>query len=156
MNNKQQNGSNKPADHSKMDHSQMDHSKMDHSQMDHSQMDHSKMDHSQMDHSQMDHSKMDHSQMDHSQMDHSKMDHSQMDHSQMGHAGHHEHMVADFRKRFWVALVFTIPITLLSEFLMMLFNYEIIFPADNILLFLMSSFVFFYGGKPFLTGAGVS
>ena len=48
MNNKQQNGSNKPTDHSKMDHSQMDHSKMDHSKMDHSKMDHSEMDHGAM------------------------------------------------------------------------------------------------------------
>ena len=38
MNNKQQNGSNKPTDHSKMDHSKMDHSKMDHSKMDHGAM----------------------------------------------------------------------------------------------------------------------
>ena len=53
MNNKQQNGSNKPTDHSKMDHSKMDHSQMDHSKMDHSKMDHSKMDHSQMDHGAM-------------------------------------------------------------------------------------------------------
>jgi len=48
MNNKQQNGSNKPTDHSKMDHSKMDHSKMDHSKMDHSKMDHSEMDHGAM------------------------------------------------------------------------------------------------------------
>ena len=53
MNNKQQNGSNKPTDHSKMDHSKMDHSQMDHSKMDHSKMDHSKMDHSEMDHGAM-------------------------------------------------------------------------------------------------------
>ena len=33
MNNKQQNGSNKPTDHSKMDHSKMDHSEMDHGAM---------------------------------------------------------------------------------------------------------------------------
>lgn len=48
MNNKQQNGSNKPTDHSKMDHSAMDHSQMDHSKMDHSAMDHSEMDHGAM------------------------------------------------------------------------------------------------------------
>ena len=48
MNNKQQNGSNKPTDHSKMDHSKMDHSQMDHSKMDHSKMDHSEMDHGAM------------------------------------------------------------------------------------------------------------
>ena len=48
MNNKQQNGSNKPTDHSKMDHSAMDHSQMDHSKMDHSAMDHIDMDHGAM------------------------------------------------------------------------------------------------------------
>ena len=48
MNNKQQNGSKKPTDHSKMDHSKMDHSQMDHSKMDHSKMDHSEMDHGAM------------------------------------------------------------------------------------------------------------
>ena len=53
MNNKQQNGSNKPTDHSKMDHSAMDHSQMDHSKMDHRQMDNSKMDHREMDHGAM-------------------------------------------------------------------------------------------------------
>ncbi|WP_223156056.1 copper-translocating P-type ATPase [Desemzia incerta] len=143
MNTKQHKERNKATDHSKMDHGDMDHSKMDHGDMDHSKMDHG----------DMDHSKMDHGDMDHSKMNHSNMDHDGMNHGDMGHGNHHEHMVADFRKRFWVALVFTIPITLLSEFMMMLFNYEISFVGDNILLFLMSSFVFFYGGKPFLTGA---
>ena len=37
----------------------------------------------------------------------------------MGHGGpgggdHHAHMVADFRKRFWVSLIVTIPILFLS------------------------------------------
>ncbi len=133
-------------------HSQMDHSQMDHSQMDHSQMDHSKMDHSQMDHSQMDHSQMDHSQMDHSHMDHSQMDHSKMDHS-LGHSGHHAAMIQDFKKRFWVVLALSIPIVILSEMVQMLFNYTISFTGSNILLFALSSIVFFYGGVPFFKGA---
>lgn len=109
--------------------------------------------HPSQDHSKMDHSQMDHSQMDHSQMDHSQMDHSQMDHSRMGHSSHHEHMIADFRKRFWVTLVLTVPIVILSEFLQTLFNYQIDFTGQNLILFTLSSIVFFYGGKPFLTGA---
>ena len=31
-----------------------------------------------------------------------------------GHHDHHAHMVEDFKKRFWVSLVLTIPILLLS------------------------------------------
>ena len=94
----------------------MDHSKMDHSKMNEDNIDHSKMDHSKMDHSKMEDPKSD----DHSKMDHSKMDHSKMKHDHgsipMGMAGHDHHkmMIADFRKRFWVTLVLTIPILFFS------------------------------------------
>lgn len=146
-------------DHSTMDHSKMDHSRMDHSRMDHSKMDHSKMDHSKMDHSKMDNSKMDHSTMDHSKMDHSTMDHSTMNHGEMdhsmpgGHSGHHEGMIADFKKRFWVVLILSIPIVLLSSMVQMLFGYHLEFPGSKVILFILSSIVFFYGGLPFLKGA---
>ncbi|MDP2137409.1 MAG: hypothetical protein Q8J74_06100 [Candidatus Didemnitutus sp.] len=33
------------------------------------------------------------------------------------HHGHHAHMAADFRKRFWISLVLTLPILLLSPML---------------------------------------
>lgn len=83
-------------------------------------MDHSKMDHSKMDHSNHDHAKMDSSKKQHQREDHSKMDHGSGDHSghnpahgQMGH-DHHKMMVKDFRKRFWISLIVTIPILFLS------------------------------------------
>ena len=31
-----------------------------------------------------------------------------------GHASHHAHMVADFRKRFWISLAATVPVLILS------------------------------------------
>ena len=80
------------------------------------------------------------------------MDHENMDHAS-GHAGHHEHMVADFRKRFWVTLGLTIPVTLLSPMIMMLFGFHLDFPGANIVVFVLSTIIFFYGGKPFLKGA---
>ena len=52
-------------------------------------------------------------EMDHSKKDHSKMDHSNHDgNAPMGMAGHDHHkmMVADFRKRFWISTIITIPI----------------------------------------------
>lgn len=70
-----------------------------------------------------------------------------------GHAGHHEHMIEDFKKRFWVSLVLAIPISYLSEMIQMLFGYEVNFTGDTLLLFLLSTIIFFYGGKPFLVGA---
>ncbi len=68
--------------------------------------------------------------------------------------GHHAHMAADFRKRFWISLAITLPILMLSPMLQTLVGLRdaIRFPGDIYLLFGLSSAVFWYGGWPFLTG----
>ncbi|MFH1311608.1 MAG: heavy metal translocating P-type ATPase, partial [Candidatus Eisenbacteria bacterium] len=73
--------------------------------------------------------------------------------SRHGHA-HHEHMVSDYRKRFWVSLGVTIPILILSPMIKGLLGLEtaLRFPGDLYVLFALASFVFFYGGYPFLKG----
>ena len=45
------------------------------------------------------------------EMDHSKMDHSGHNpaHGEMGH-DHHKMMIEDFKRRFWVSTILTIPI----------------------------------------------
>ena len=72
----------------------------------------------------------------------------------MGHAGHNHHamMIADFRKRFYVVLILTIPIMLLSEMIQHWLNLHISFPGSEYVLLALSSVVFFYGGWPFLKG----
>ncbi|MDD5204516.1 MAG: copper-translocating P-type ATPase [Desulfobacterales bacterium] len=66
---------------------------------------------------------------------------------------HHAHMVADFRKRFWISLTVTAPILLLSPMIQDFLGLEELrFPGDPHLLFVLSSFVYFYGGYPFLKG----
>jgi Cu2+-exporting ATPase len=65
------------------------------------------------------------------------------------HAGHH---TADFLKRFWVCLVITIPILLLSPMILQWVNLHIAFAGDSFVLLGLSSIVFFYGGWPFLKG----
>lgn len=70
-----------------------------------------------------------------------------------GHGDHHEHMIEDFKKRFWISLVLAIPITYLSPMIREIFNYEVTFTGNMVLLFILSTIVFFYGGKPFLSGA---
>lgn len=75
-------------------------------------------------------------------------------HDGKGHVSHHAHMVADFRKRFWVSLVLTAPILALSPLIQRLLGLQesISFTGDGYLLFGLSSVVFFYGGWPFLKG----
>ncbi|MGA7307095.1 MAG: copper-translocating P-type ATPase [Rhodothermales bacterium] len=71
-----------------------------------------------------------------------------------GHGDHHAHMVADFRKRFWVSIALTIPILALSPMLQEWLGLtgSLRFTGDLWVLFALSSVVFFYGGKPFLSG----
>jgi len=96
---------------------------------------------------------------DHGQ--HEEMKHEQ--HEGMGHEGHapaggkghedhHTHMLEDFRRRFIVSLVLTFPVLLLSPTIQNFFNFEISFPGADLIVFLISSVVYFYGGYPFLKG----
>ena len=88
----------------------------------------------------------------HKEMEH--MDHSDHGGHSAGHHSHHEHMVADFKRRFIISVVFTVPILFLSPMLRKLFGFEglLTFQGDSYVLFALASFVFFYGGWPFLKG----
>ena len=69
------------------------------------------------------------------------------------HRGRHEgHVTEDFKKRFIISLILTIPILALSPFIQDLLRYKLEFPGSIYLLFLFSTFVYFYGGYPFLKG----
>lgn len=72
----------------------------------------------------------------------------------MGHEGHDHHamMIDDFKKRFYVVLVLTIPVMLLSEMIQHWLNIHISFAGSEYVLLVLSSVVFFYGGWPFLNG----
>lgn len=76
------------------------------------------------------------------------------EHEHHDHTDHHRMMIKDFRRRFWISLVFTLPILALSPMVQDLFGFEFALfgDADKYLLFGLSSIVFFYGGWPFLTG----
>lgn len=110
-------------------------------------------------HKEKDHSKMNHSHDDHAKMDHSKMDHTKMEHHDhgnvpMGMAGHDHHkmMIEDFKKRFWISLILTIPILVFSPMIQGFFGYEWLLPGNSYVLFCLSTIVYFYGGWPFLKG----
>ncbi len=71
-----------------------------------------------------------------------------------GHTSHHVHMVAGFRKKFWISLALTLPILILSPMIQKFLGIReaIRFAGDMYVLFGLSSIVFFYGGWPFLKG----
>ena len=75
------------------------------------------------------------------------------------HTGHHAHMAADFRKRFWISLALTLPILVLSPLLQKLVGLReaIRFSGDLYVLFGFASAVFWYGGgRSTIKGSGPS
>jgi Cu2+-exporting ATPase len=66
----------------------------------------------------------------------------------------HYHMIADYKRRFWICLALTIPIVILSPHIQHIFSMQefLMFPGDSYLLFALSSVVYFYGGYPFFKG----
>ncbi|MDD3533723.1 MAG: copper-translocating P-type ATPase [Candidatus Cloacimonetes bacterium] len=67
---------------------------------------------------------------------------------------HHDHMLNDFKKKFIVSLILTIPILILSPMFLSLLGIPVIVksPLAPFLLFGLSSIVYWYGGLPFLKG----
>ena len=72
------------------------------------------------------------------------------------HAGHGDHgaMVADFRRRFWLCLALTPPVLLLSPMIQhgLGLGDALRFRGDGLVLFALSTVIYVYGGRPFLTG----
>lgn len=109
-----------------------------------------------MKHQQMGGNNMDHhhnevsnpNTMDHSTMKH---DHSSITMGMPGH-DHHKMMILDFRKRFWVSTVITIPVLILSPMIQKFFGYELLLPGNAYILLVLSTFIYFWGGLPFLKG----
>ncbi len=61
-------------------------------------------------------------------------------------------MIMDFRKRFFVSAVLSIPVIVLSPMIQGLLGYTLVFAGSTWFLFGASSFIFLYGGFPFLSG----
>src|SRR5262245_43266688 len=75
--------------------------------------------------------------------------------SREGSAGHSGHagMVSDFRLRFWVCLVLTAPVLLLSPLIQRRLGVErLAFSGQQFVQLFFATVIFVYGGWPFLTG----
>ncbi len=70
------------------------------------------------------------------------------------HHDHHAHMIEDFRRRFWISLIITLPIILLSPMIQhwLGLGNQLSFTGAKYVLFVLAAFVYVYGGYPFLKG----
>ena len=78
--------------------------------------------------------------------------HSESDSSAAGfdkHAGHH---TPDFLKKFWITLVLSVPVLLLSHMIQQWLGFTIAFQGDKYVLLVLGSIIYFYGGMPFFKG----
>ena len=65
------------------------------------------------------------------------------------HEGHH---TGDFLTRFWISLVITIPILLLSHMIQQWLGFSLAFNGDKYVLLALGTVIYCYGGLPFLKG----
>ena len=91
---------------------------------------------------------------DHAGREHHAPGHGETVHAG-GHQGHDKHAGHDpemFRRKFWLSLALTLPIVATSDMVMGWFGYTLSFPGIAWVGPVLGTFVFFYGGWPFLVG----
>ncbi len=81
-----------------------------------------------------------------------KRNYSEKHEEKHNHHNHHKMMMEDFKRRFVISAIITIPILVLSPLIQNLLNFSFTFVGDKYFLFILSSFIFFWGGLPFLKG----
>ncbi|MBF2782859.1 copper-translocating P-type ATPase, partial [Staphylococcus saprophyticus] len=84
-------------------------------------------------------------------MNHSTHLHHDNHESHHHHSGH-AHLHGFFKATFFVSLIFAIPIILLSPLMGVNLPFQFTFPGSEWVVLILSTILFFYGGKPFLSG----
>jgi len=69
-----------------------------------------------------------------------------------GHEDHHRMMIKDFKRKFFISLIATFPILILSPTIQGWIGISINFPGRDYISLAIASLIFFYGGLPFLKG----
>ncbi|SFP67589.1 copper-translocating P-type ATPase [Hydrogenimonas thermophila] len=73
--------------------------------------------------------------------------HNHKHHNMMEHTHHME----DMKRRFIISTIITVPILLLSPMIQEWFGFTLYVPYRGTIILALSTFIYFYGGKPFLT-----
>ncbi|WP_178391619.1 heavy metal translocating P-type ATPase [Apilactobacillus kunkeei] len=101
-----------------------------------------------MDHEHMNHdmSHMNPGNMGHDMSHMGHMNMSGMDHGSMGHM----HM-GNLKLKFWISLILTIPIIIMSPMMGMKMPLQVTFPGSDFVVLVLGTILFIYGGYPFFT-----
>ena len=65
----------------------------------------------------------------------------------------HAHHIKELKRRFYISLLLTIPILLLSPMIQRAIGFEFTLPFRNQIVLALASIIYFYGGTPFFKGA---
>ncbi|MEB7718951.1 heavy metal translocating P-type ATPase [Staphylococcus xylosus] len=84
-------------------------------------------------------------------MNHSNQMHHDNHESHNHHSGHAHHH-GNFKAKFFVSLIFAIPIIFLSPMMGVKLPFQFTFPGSEWVVLILGTMLFFYGGKPFLSG----
>ena len=134
----------KHSSHSHHNHGDMDHSKHDHNEMEH-HGDHNHQHDEHVGHAYHEEQVEEGAHGGHH--DH----HAGHDHS--GHAGHEHHHHGDFKEIFLKSLPIGIIIMILSPMMGISLPFQFTFQYSDILVVLLSTILYIYGGKPFYMGS---
>ncbi|MBX8455806.1 heavy metal translocating P-type ATPase [Apilactobacillus kunkeei] len=91
-------------------------------------------------------SHMNHGNMGHDMSHMGHMNMSGMDHGSMGHM----HM-GNLKLKFWISLILTIPIIIMSPMMGMKMPFQVTFPGSDFVVLVLGTILFIYGGYPFFT-----
>ncbi len=100
----------------------------------------------------MEHSHHQHQHTEHHHAGHQPVSSHHGGHGGEGHDKHAGHNVADFWRRFIVCTIISVPVLALSHMVQQWLGFELNFPGDKYILAILSTFIFVYGGYPFLKG----
>lgn len=85
--------------------------------------------------------------------EHKQQEQSHNNHdSHGGHHDHHAQMIEDFKKRFYINTALSIPVLAFSEMIQDILGFSISFPSMGYVAGALATFIFIYGGWPFLKG----
>ena len=123
---------------------------MEHAHEKHTHKEHAEHDEHRMEHEMAAHGE--HEGHEHAHEEHAGHEHESHEGHKHSHAEHHKMMMEDFKKRFIISAILTIPILLLSPLIQKFLGFTFTFRGDQYVLFALSAVVYFYGGWPFLNG----
>ncbi|OFN22640.1 heavy metal translocating P-type ATPase [Staphylococcus sp. HMSC055C03] len=84
---------------------------------------------------------------------HKNEQHKHHEHTTDNGHDHHMHHHGNFKRKFFISLIFTIPIIILSPMMGIQLPFQVTFSGSDWIVLILSTILFFYGGMPFLSGA---